>query len=192
MANFDGNAYEQFLDNQTKSEQRQKTRLDSIQPNSRILVFNSMWAGRCPDKVQTWKTVEKVTRYSAGVVEILCTDGKTISGRDVILVANFTDVETWMICLNDRKNEFVGALNRAGDKKFEVYSDWEQDAFVVVNLENGHEYHVTLKARGGKVFGSCICKDFNSRNRLCKHIGKVLQYAFSGVLPKIGLAAEVV
>lgn len=86
-----------------------------------------------------------------------------------------------MICLGERKSEFTEALNRGKDNRFEVYSDWDKDAFVVVNQDNGAEYRVRLETSRGKLYGECECPDFVYRKRICKHVGEVLTNALFGV-----------
>ena len=60
-----------------------------------------------------------------------------------------------MICLSERKAEFTTALLRGKDNTFDVYADWDKDAFVVVNCGNKAEYRVKLETRMGKIFGEC-------------------------------------
>ena len=79
-----------------------------------------------------------------------------------------------MICLSERKFEFIEALGRGKDNDFEVYADWEKDTFVVVNRDNKNEYRVIFETRGKKLFGMCDCPDFKFRKRTCKHLGCVL------------------
>ena len=79
-----------------------------------------------------------------------------------------------MICVSERKAEFREALNRGKDNKFEVFADWDKDAFVVVNQGNQAEYRVHLESRENQFFASCECPDFFYKKRLCKHIGCVL------------------
>lgn len=82
-----------------------------------------------------------------------------------------------MICLSERKTEFVEALNRGKDNRFEVYADWDRDAFVVVNLDKQIEYRVKLETHKAKLFAECVCPDFTYRKRVCKHISEVLANA---------------
>lgn len=89
-----------------------------------------------------------------------------------------------MICLSDRKNEFVEALNRAKDADLEVFADWELDSFHVKNHDNGKEYDVNLDSSGGRVFAECDCPDFVFRKRVCKHIGAVLTDTVFGMLAR--------
>ena len=89
-----------------------------------------------------------------------------------------------MMCLSDRKPEFVEALKRGEQSDLEVYADFEPDSFVVVNNDNGKEYRVNLKSEGGQVFASCECADHIFRKRVCKHIGAVLTDTVFGLLAK--------
>lgn len=82
-----------------------------------------------------------------------------------------------MICLSERRGEFVEALQRGKDNRFEVYADWDKDAFVVVNLDNKAEYRVRLESSRGKLYADCECPDFEYRKRTCKHISEVLTSA---------------
>lgn len=181
MADFNANDYDRFIDNLTASARTKRERLDSIQKGSHILVFNSMWAGRDEAKEKTWHKVESLTRFSDGIAEMICTDGRRILSDDVMLVANEKAAETLLICLNDREREFIEATSRADKSNLEVFHDWEPDAFVVVNHDNHSEYKVILKTIDGKVFASCECSDFSKRNRVCKHQAEVLRDTFSDV-----------
>ncbi len=82
-----------------------------------------------------------------------------------------------MICISERRSEFVEALNRGKNSDLEVYADWDKDAFVVVNRDNGAEYRVSLETRDGGLLGECQCKDFTYRKRICKHLSEVLANA---------------
>lgn len=82
-----------------------------------------------------------------------------------------------MICLSERKAEFVEALERGKNSKFEVYADWDRDAFVVVNRDNKKEYRVKLETHAGQLFAECECPDFTYRRRICKHQSEVLTNA---------------
>lgn len=86
-----------------------------------------------------------------------------------------------MICLSERKFEFVEALGRGKDNSFEIYADWDKDAFVVVNSDKGSEYRVKFETRDKKLFGECECPDFQFRKRTCKHLGSVLVDALFSV-----------
>lgn len=90
-------------------------------------------------------------------------------------------VDTKMLCLSERKSEFRDALLRGKDNRFEVYADWDKDAFVVVNLDNKNEYRVKLQSHQEKLFGSCECPDFiykkKENKRMCKHLAEVLANA---------------
>ncbi len=79
-----------------------------------------------------------------------------------------------MICISERRSEFVEALNRGKNSDLEVFADWEKDAFVVVNRDKAAEYRVNLETRDGQSFVGCECKDFEFRKRICKHISSVL------------------
>lgn len=89
-----------------------------------------------------------------------------------------------MICVSERKAEFVEALQRGRNSKLEVYEDWDKDAFVVVNAENKAEYRVRLDNRDDKFFADCECPDFIYRKRVCKHIGEVLTHCLFSVAVK--------
>jgi len=181
MADFNANDYDRFIDNLTQAARTKRERLDSIQKGSHILVFNSTWAGRDEAREKTWHTVKELNRFSDGIVEMICTDGRRILSDDVLLVANEKTAETLLICLNDREREFTGAIARADKNNLEVFHDFEPDAFVVVNHDSRTEYRVILKTIKGKVFASCECSDFSKRNRVCKHQAEVLRDAFSGI-----------
>lgn len=86
-------------------------------------------------------------------------------------------IDSKMLCLSERKSEFREALERGKDNRFEVYADWDKDAFVVVNLDNKAEYRVQLQSHNGGLHGSCECPDFFYKKRLCKHLGEVLANA---------------
>ncbi|MET0752590.1 MAG: SWIM zinc finger family protein [Pyrinomonadaceae bacterium] len=190
MADFSANDYDRFIDNLEKAAQAKRTRTDSIEPGSHILVFNSIWSGRDETKAKTWHRVESLTRFSDGILEMLCTDGRKVLSDDVLLVANEKALDTMLICLNDREREFIEALARADKNNLEVFHDFEKDSFVVVNHDNGKEYRVVLKTIKGKVFASCECSDFIKRNRLCKHQAEVLRDTFSDVPQPIEQAGE--
>src|ERR1044072_8714980 len=181
MADFNANDYTRFIEKETRSARIKRERNDSIQAGSHVLVFNSMWAGRDESKEKTWHTVESLTRYSGGIVEMICADGRKVSSDDVLLVANEKTTETFLICLSDREREFIEATSRADKNNLEVFHDFEPDSFVVVNRDNGREYRVVLKTIKGKVFASCECGDFTKRNRVCKHQAEVLRDAFSDI-----------
>jgi hypothetical protein len=91
---------------------------------------------------------------------------------------------TEMVCLSDRKKEFVEALNRAEKSDLEVFPDWDRDSFVVVNNDKGNEYKINLDSDGGRVFAECDCPDFVFRKRVCKHIGAVLTDTLFGILAR--------
>jgi hypothetical protein len=181
MADFNANDYTRFIDRETEAARIKRERLDSIQKGSHVLVFNSTFAGRDDSKEKTWHTVGELTRFTGGIVEMICTDGRKVSSNDVLLVANEKAAETLLICLNDREREFIAATSRADKNNLEVFHDWEADSFVVVNHDSRTEYKVVLKTIKGKVFASCECGDFKKRNRVCKHQAEVLRDAFSDV-----------
>lgn len=79
-----------------------------------------------------------------------------------------------MICLSERKMEFAEALQRGKDNRFEVYADWDKDAFVIVNTDNKTEYRVRFETHKNQNFVECSCPDFKYRKRICKHVGEVL------------------
>ncbi len=82
-----------------------------------------------------------------------------------------------MICLSERRAEFTEALNRGKNNRFDVFADWDKDAFVVVNLDNRNEYRVKLETFKTKLYAECSCPDFSFKKRICKHIGEVLMNA---------------
>jgi hypothetical protein len=116
-------------------------------------------------------------------VNYLIQDGHIVSASVVVKLADLTS-RAGMICLSDRKGEFMAALQRGEKSDLDVHPDFETDAFVVVNRVNGKEYRVRLAAGGGEVFAACACDDFVYRRRVCKHISEVLADTFCGVRPK--------
>lgn len=88
-----------------------------------------------------------------------------------------------LICLSDRKEEFMQALNRAKNSDLIVYADFEPDTFVVVNRGKS-EYRVKLQTVSGQLYAECGCPDFKFRKRICKHIGEVLTETVCGTLAK--------
>ena len=95
-----------------------------------------------------------------------------------------------MICLNSRKAEFKAALRRGLSSEMEVFSDFDKDAFVIVNRTNETEYRVSFTTRGGSAFSFCSCPDFEFRRHVCKHIAEVLQETFFGVVEAFGATIE--
>lgn len=79
-----------------------------------------------------------------------------------------------MLCLSERKDEFVEALERGKASNLEVFPDWERDAFYVKNHDKENEYRVNLETYKGLVYGECSCPDHFYRKRICKHIVAVL------------------
>lgn len=132
------------------------------------------------DKTIFFPVTEVTTRDGERAYRYEFPDGSTSMAaiRQSDLVGHPVQIEPRvsqkMICLSERKTEFVEALQRGKDNKFEVYADWDKDAFVVVNLDNKAEYRVSLQTEGGKVYGDCECPDFSFRKRICKHISAVL------------------
>lgn len=92
------------------------------------------------------------------------------------------ETEPLMINLSDRQTEFKAALTRAGKSNLEVFQQFDRDSFVVVNTDSQSEYKVILKPAGGKALASCSCADFQNRSRICKHLGKTLQYCLCDIL----------
>jgi hypothetical protein len=82
-----------------------------------------------------------------------------------------------MICLSERRTEFFEALQRGKDNRFDVFADWDKDAFVVINLDNKNEYRVKLETFKTRLYAECSCKDFFFKKRICKHVGEVLTNA---------------
>ena len=113
-------------------------------------------------------------QYPDGSVSRAAITQSALIGHPVQIEAR---IDSKMICLNNRKNEFREALERGKDNKFEVYSDWDKDAFVVVNQGNKAEYRVKLDNARGEFYSSCECPDFQFKKRLCKHIAEVLTFA---------------
>ncbi|HEY0429013.1 MAG TPA: SWIM zinc finger family protein [Pyrinomonadaceae bacterium] len=183
MADFNAKDYEKFIDSEMQAARIKRMRSDSIQPGSHILVFNSNFAGVNPEREKTWHKVETLTRYSDGIVVMICTDGRKVMSDDVLLVANEKTAETLLICLNERQRELAEVMKHAGCDNLEIFSDWESDKFVVVNHDSQSEYRVTLKTIDLKKLASCGCKDFLYRNKICKHIGYTLRDALLGVQP---------
>ena len=65
-----------------------------------------------------------------------------------------------MICLSERRDEFREALRCGKDNRFDVYADWNTDAFVV-NQDNKAEYRVKLETHQKQLFVECEYPDFN-------------------------------
>lgn len=79
-----------------------------------------------------------------------------------------------MVCISDRKDEFVASLERGKASNLEVFPDWDRDAFHVKNHDKKSEYRVNLETANGKLYGECSCKDYEFRKRICKHIVAVM------------------
>lgn len=92
--------------------------------------------------------------------------------------------QTEMICLSERRREFIDAMTRAENSDLEVFNDWEKDCFVVVNHDNNKEYKVNFRTETGRLFSDCECADFVYRKRVCKHISAVLTYTLFGLMAK--------
>lgn len=90
-----------------------------------------------------------------------------------------------MLCLSDRKDEFMSALERGKNSNLEVFPDFEKDKFVVVNHEKQKEYRINLETISGKTFADCECADFQYRKRVCKHISAVLTDTVFGLSAKV-------
>ncbi len=99
---------------------------------------------------------------------------KEVIASNTVIVTDEPEKADKMICLNERKTEFTEALSRGKDNRLEVFSDWDKDAFVVVNHDNNAEYRVNLESRDGQLWGECECPDFSFRRRICKHTSAVL------------------
>jgi hypothetical protein len=150
-------------------------------------------------------TIEQVyfePRGEVAFLRIFAKDGDGVSRRvnyvledgivkstDVVVNLEEFKAESEMICLSDRKPEFVSALQRAEKSNLEIYEDFEHDTFVVVNRSNNHEYRVALQSKDGAVFAKCTCADFTNRKRICKHIGETLANRMFGQLARIDAAA---
>jgi len=93
-----------------------------------------------------------------------------------------------MICLSDRNEEFKAAMKRGLENDLTVEPDFERDTFLVVNHTNQTDYRVKLETRAdGKIWGSCECRDFSFRRRICKHQSETLQDIFFGVTESLGV-----
>ena len=138
------------------------------------------------DRVIFFPVVEVTTRDGETAYKYEFPDGKISSSaiRHSDLASHVVQIEPTvspkMICLSERKTEFVEALERGKNSNLEVYADWDKDSFVVVNRDNRFEYPVRLEASGGKIFSQCSCPDFQYRRRVCKHISAVLLESFFG------------
>lgn len=97
---------------------------------------------------------------------------------------NNIESEETMLCLSERKEEFMSALTRAKNSDMTVYADFERDNFVVVNNDNKSEYRVKLESKHGQFYAECDCPDFKHRHRICKHISEVLTETVFGFLAR--------
>ena len=79
-----------------------------------------------------------------------------------------------MLCISERKDEFVASLERGQSSNLEVFPDWERDAFHVKNHDKKNEYRVNLETYKGLLYGECSCPDYFFRKRICKHIVAVM------------------
>jgi hypothetical protein len=135
------------------------------------------------DRVIFFPVVEVTTRDGERAYRYQFPDGSTSMAaiRQSDLASHAVQIEPQvspkMICLSERKAEFTEALNRGKDNRFEVFADWDRDAFVVVNLDNKAEYRVKLETHREQLFASCDCPDFTFRKRICKHASEVLTNA---------------
>jgi len=91
------------------------------------------------------------------------------------------DYASKAVCLS--KLEFIEAARRGADSNLEVFADFEQDSYVVVNLDTNADYRVKLESRNGRLHGECDCPDFVYRKRGCKHIAEVLTDALFKAVP---------
>lgn len=111
-------------------------------------------------------------------VNYVSEDGQIKSASVVVALADLKAAReaerAGMICLAERKPEFVAALNRTEKSDLEVFAGFERDSFVVVNRAKRKEYRVHLQSQNGKPYASCECGDFIYRERICKHISEVL------------------
>jgi hypothetical protein len=156
-----------------------KTRIESIEVGSRVLVYNPAF------RRDQWHTVKEVV--SAGelsTARVITTTGKTLWATDIKVVHTSDKTETLMICLNQREPELLEAVKRAEVSSLEVFPDFEFDSYIVVNRANRHEYKVDLKTVAGKVLASCDCEDFKRRGRICKHQAIVLRQCEIGLLAR--------
>lgn len=139
------------------------------------------------DKVLFFPVVEVTTRDGERAYRYEFPDGSVSSAaiRQSDLIGHPVQIEARvspkMVCISNRTDEFRAALERGKNNRFDVYADWEKDAFVVVNLDNKNEYHVTLDNSRGAFYAECECPDFIFRRkenkRICKHIAEVLVFA---------------
>lgn len=100
--------------------------------------------------------------------------GHTETVRETDRVRFADEYASKALCLSERKLEFVEALRRGADSNLEVFADFDENAFVVVNLESGAEYNVKLTTRAGLLYAECVCPDFEHRRRICKHVAETL------------------
>jgi hypothetical protein len=84
-----------------------------------------------------------------------------------------------MLCLTDRKQEFKQASDRADQSELYVFCD-APDNYGVVNGKSKVNYNVNLKTVDGRIFADCECGDFVFRNRVCKHIAAVIDELLFG------------
>lgn len=87
-----------------------------------------------------------------------------------------------MLCVSERRSEFLDAMKRAENSNFEVFNGFDKDTYHVKNRENGNEYFVRFETENGKTFAECECPDFQYRKRTCKHIGEVLTQVKLGMI----------
>ena len=139
------------------------------------------------DKIVFFPVVEVTTRDGETAYRYEFPDGEISRSaiRHSDLASHVVQIErrvssAKMICLSERRKEFVEALERGKNSNLEVYADWDKDAFVVVNRDNRFEYRVRLETSGGQLFAECECPDFQYRKRVCKHTSAVLLESFFG------------
>jgi hypothetical protein len=186
MNKFSPEHYENFCNEEAAAVNNLKSKIESIQTGCRILVYNPS------TRRDEWHTVQTVeAREDLSLARIITTNFKLFWANEVKLVHNAAQTETLMICLNGRERELLEATKRADISDLKVFPDFEFDSFVVVNLENNHEYKVSLKVIRGKVIASCeesggeLCRDFKFRGRICKHLAKVLRDCELAYLAKL-------
>lgn len=135
------------------------------------------------------KTTDAIN-YLETAKRVIAEDMKLATVGVVETVAPIVETTTVdkMICLSDRKEEFKAAMKRGFENDLHVEADFEPDTFLVVNRTNQTDYRVKLEtSTDGKVWGSCECRDFSFRRRICKHQSEVLQDVFFGVTESSGV-----
>ncbi|MBS3915571.1 MAG: SWIM zinc finger family protein [Bacteroidetes bacterium] len=154
------------------------------------------------DRVVFFPVVEVTTRDGERAYRYLYPDGQVSASaikesnldnytikihRCEVIAPQVENVPNLAICLNDRKDEFRGALKRGMDNDLQVSDGWDKDSFFVTNRTNKSEYRVEFEAVDGRVYADCECADALYRKRICKHIAAVLEDNFFGVVESMGV-----